>query len=125
MAAAQAAGSGQNVYVKAYIVGSVDGQVYASGAVFGTNGTQKTNIMIAASASETDPEKCMPVQLPNTDIRAKLNLADNPDNYKKEVLLYGNIEKYFGVVGIKSVTYAEIGGNAIGTKASAKRKARR
>ena len=97
----------------------------ASGAVFGTNGTQKTNIMIAASASETDPEKCMPVQLPNTDIRAKLNLADNPDNYKKEVLLYGNIEKYFGVVGIKSVTYAEIGGNAIGTKASAKRKARR
>ena len=125
VAAAQAAGSGQNVYVKAYIVGSVDGQVYASGAVFGINGTQKTNILISASASETDPEKCMPVQLPNTDIRAKLNLTDNPDNYKKEVLLYGNIEKYFGVVGIKSVTYAEIDGNAIGNKAAAKRKMRR
>ena len=67
----------------------------------------------------------MPVQLPNTDIRAQLNLTDNPGNYKKEVLLYGNIEKYFGVPGVKSVTYAEIGGKTIGTKASAKRKARR
>ena len=123
--AAFSAGNVTGVYVKAYIVGSVDGQVYASGAVFGTDGTQKTNILIAASASETDPEKCMPVQLPNTDIRAQLNLTDNPGNYKKEVLLYGNIEKYFGVPGVKSVTYAEIGGKTIGTKASAKRKARR
>jgi len=125
VADAQAAGSGTGVYVKAYIVGNVDGQVYSSGAIFGTTGTQKTNLLIANSASETDPEKCMPVQLPSGAVRDALNLADNAGNYKKEVLLYGNIERYFGVTGLKTVTYAEIDGNAIGTKASAKRKARR
>ena len=116
VSAAQAAGSGSGVYVKAYIVGSVDGQVYASGAVFGTTGTQKTNIIIAASADETNVDNCMPVQLPSGDVRNAINLQDNSGNYKKEVLLYGNIEKYFGVVGLKAVTYAEINGKAIGTK---------
>ncbi len=116
VSAAQAAGTGTGVYVKAYIVGSIDGQVYASGAVFGTTGTQKTNILIAASADETNVDNCMPVQLPSGAVRNALNLQDNPGNYKKEVLLYGNIEKYFGVVGLKSVTYAEIGGSPVGTK---------
>ncbi len=116
VSAAQAAGTGTGVYVKAYIVGSIDGQVYASGAVFGTTGTQKTNILIAASADETNVDNCMPVQLPSGAVRNAINLQDNPGNYKKEVLLYGNIEKYFGVVGLKSVTYAEIGGSSVGSK---------
>ena len=90
--------------------------MYASGAVFGTTGTQKTNILIAASADETNVDNCMPVQLPSGAVRNAINLQDNPGNYKKEVLLYGNIEKYFGVVGLKSVTYAEIGGSSVGSK---------
>ena len=114
---AVAAGSGSGVYVKAYIVGYVSGQVLSEGAHFTADGCDvKTNLLIADSASETDVTKCMPVQLPSGNVRNGLNLQDNPGNYKKEVLLYGNIEKYFGATGVKSVTYAEVNGASVGTK---------
>ncbi len=117
VAGAIAANSGTGVYIKAYIVGYVEGQVLAEGAHFTAEGCNvKSNMLIAASASETDISKCMPVQLPNGDVRTGLNLQDNPGNIKKEVLLYGNIEKYFGAPGVKAVTYAEIDGKNIGTK---------
>ena len=117
MAGAIAANSGTGVYIKAYIVGYVEGQVLTEGAHFTAEGCNvKSNMLIAASASETDISKCMPVQLPNGDVRTGLNLQDNPGNIKKEVLLYGNIEKYFGAPGVKAVTYAEIDGKNIGTK---------
>lgn len=104
------------VFVKAYIVGWVEGQVYTSGAHFDSNSSSATNILIAESATETNPEKCMPVQLPAGDIRNALNLKDNPGNYKKEVILYGDIIKYFGVPGLKNTSYAKIGSTEIGTK---------
>ena len=109
--------SGSGKYVKGFIVGWVSGQVLAEGAHFSADGCDvATNVLIASSASETDLSKCMPVQLPSGAVRTGLNLKDNPGNYKQEVLLYGNLEKYFGAPGLKSVTYAELGGNAIGTK---------
>ena len=113
--AAIAAGSGTGVYVKAYIVGNVTGQVLAEGAHFDATGDSKTNILIAASADETDVTKCMPVQLPDGAIRSALNLKENPGNYKKEVTLYGNIEKYFSTTGLKTVTFAILDGKNIGT----------
>lgn len=117
VAAAMAAGSGSGVYVKAYIVGYVEGQVLADGAHFTANGCNvKTNLLIADSSSETNVANCIPVQLPNGNVRTGLNLQDNPGNLGKQVLLYGNIEKYFGATGLKSVTYAEIDGATIGTK---------
>ena len=82
------------VFIKAFIVGFVEGQVYTEGATFSSASTSQTNILIAASADETSATKCMPVQLPTGDIRSKLNLKDNAGNYKKEVLLYGDITKY-------------------------------
>ena len=123
VSAAIAAGSGTGVYVKAYIVGCVSGQVYDTGATFDVLSDVKTNLLIAESSTESDPSKCMPVQLPSGDIRNGLNLADNASNLGKEVLLFGNIEAYFKVPGIKSVTYAEIGGKSIGTKSNVRRKA--
>lgn len=114
---AMAAGSGTGVYVKGYIVGYVTGQVLASGATFKADGCDvKTNILVAASASETNVDNCMPVQLPTGAVRNGVNLQDNPENFGKEILMYGNIEKYFGVTGIKAVSYAEMNGNGIGTK---------
>lgn len=116
VAGAVAAGSGTGVYVKAFVVGYVTGQVLADGAKFTADGCDvKTNILIAASSDETDVAKCMPVQLPAGDVRNGVNLQDNASNYKKEITLYGNIEKYFGTTGIKSVTYALIDGKGIGT----------
>lgn len=116
IADAVAAGSGTEKYVKAYIVGWVEGQVLSEGAHFNGNATSNTNILIADSPDETDVTKCMPVQLPTGAVRNAVNLKDNPDNYKKEVLLNGNIEKYFGATGIKGTGYAKIGDKEAGTK---------
>ena len=95
--------------VKGYIVGWVEGQSYESGAKFNGNVTddaEKTDVLLADSPDETDPAKCIPVQLPSGAVRNKVNLKDNPGNYKKQVALTGSIEKYFGVPGLKSVTKA-------------------
>ena len=114
--AAIAKGEQAGVYVKGFIVGFVDGQAYDTGATFSDAATGKTNVLIAASVSETDPTKCMPVQLPTGAIREGLNLQDNKGNYKKEVTLYGDIATYFKVPGIKNTSYALIDGKTIGTK---------
>ena len=115
VAAAIAKANQTGVFVKAFIVGFVDGQVYTEVANFSSASTTQTNILIAGSADEKNVANCMPVQLPTGDIRTKLNLKDNAGNYKKEVLLYGDITKYFGVPGLKNTSYAVIDGNSIGT----------
>ncbi len=111
--AAIAAASKTGAYVKGYIVGNAPDKTISS-AIFTADGASETNILIAASADETQTANCMAVQLPTGDIRTKLNLSANPSNLKKEVILYGNIENYFGQVGIKSVTYAILEGTEIG-----------
>lgn len=113
--AAIAAASGTGVYVKGFIVGSIDGKA-TTDAKFSAETATASNVLIAASADETDITKCMPVQLPTGAVRTALNLVDNAGNYKKEVTLYGNIEKYFSVTGLKTVTYAILDGTEIGTK---------
>ena len=95
--------------VKGYIVGWVEGQNYESGARFNNNVTEDngyTDILLADNPDETDATKCIPVQLPSGNVRSKVNIKDNPGNYKKLVTLTGSIEKYFGVPGLKSVTKA-------------------
>lgn len=95
--------------VKGYIVGYVPGQKFSE-AVIGLEGeVSKTNLLLADAANETDYEKCIPVQLPSGEVRNALNLAENPENLGKEATLTGNIEKYFGVPGFKSVTAYELG----------------
>lgn len=97
-------GGAKEVYVTGYIVGSVDGQNIKDGAHFSTEAASATNILIADSAKETDLAKCIPVQLPSGAVRSALNLAGNPANLGKQVTLKGNIEKYFGVAGLKSTS---------------------
>lgn len=96
--------------IKAYIVGTVNGQVYTDGCIFSGTAESKTNLLIADDPTETDPANCMPVQLPSGAVRNALNLVDNPGNYKKLVTLTGSLEKYFTVAGLKAVTKYEIDG---------------
>lgn len=96
-------------WVKGYIVGSVTDKSFDS-AVLGASPASQTNILVAASADETDAANCIPVQLPAGDVRSKLNLADNPGNYKAEVTFEGSLEKYFGKAGVKNVTAFSITG---------------
>ena len=108
---AAAAASG-NAWVQAYIVGWIEGQKIAEGAHFNGTSTVASNLLIADTPDETDVNKCMPVQLPSgTDARSALNLLDNPGNYKKQVKLYGLLDKYFGVAGLRSVSEYVIDGS--------------
>ena len=102
--------SGTSVWVDGYIVGWVDGKTLSDGAKFNADATVATNILLAASADETDLSKCIPVQLPSGTVRNALNLQNNPGNYKKKVALKGSIEKYFGASGVKSVSDYKLDG---------------
>ena len=95
--------------VNGYIVGSIDDKSIDD-ANFSGNAVLKTNLLIADNADETDISKCLAVQLPSGKVRDALNLVDNPDNYKKQVVLTGSLEKYFGVAGLKNVTAYSIDG---------------
>ena len=110
--------TGTNKYIKGYIVGYVPAKALNE-AIFGDASsaeTAPTNILLAAKADEKEVTNCMPIQLPAGDLRTALNLKDNPGNLKKELIICGNIENYFGVPGLKSATYAKIDGKEIGKK---------
>ena len=67
--------------------------------------TSKTNIVIGAQEWQALREKTIGVELPNGDIRKKLNLVDHPENLKKPIAITGVVvDSYFGYPGLKSVT---------------------
>lgn len=110
--------TGTGKYIKGYIVGYVPDRALNE-AIFGDASsaeTAPTNILLAAKADEKEVNNCMPIQLPAGDLRTALNLKDNPGNLKKELIICGNIETYFGATGLKSATYAKINGKEIGKK---------
>lgn len=110
--------TGTGKYIKGYIVGYVPAKALNE-AIFGDASsaeTAPTNILLAAKADEKEVNNCMPIQLPAGDLRTALNLKDNPGNLKKELIICGNIETYFGATGLKSATYAKINGKEIGKK---------
>ena len=108
--------------VKGYIVGAMNSTGYVP--EFGTT-TVKTNIMLSDNPNETEEANCIIVQLPSGQLRTDLNLADNPDNYKKEIKITGSIEKYFQVAGLKNPTaYEFTGATGIGKLESENNNAR-
>ena len=110
--------TGTSKYIKGYIVGYVPDKALNE-AIFGDASsaeTAPTNILLAAKADEKEVTNCMPIQLPAGDLRTALNLKNNPGNLKKELIICGNIETYFGAIGLKSPVYAKIDGKEIGKK---------
>ena len=106
-------------YVKAFIVGQVNGAAITTGAEFdapfspstntdGTVNTYNTNLLVAASADVNDVAKCVPVQLPAGDLRTNFNLPENPEMDGKEVLICGTLTAYFKVPGIKNTSSIEL-----------------
>ena len=111
----QAMSASGNNYVKGYIVGYIDGMSLATGATFGVPSTAETEILLAETPDETSPDNVFPVQLPAGDIRNALELSAHSNYLKQEVLLYGSVEKYFGVTGMKGTSWVSIDGNTYGT----------
>lgn len=96
-------------YVRGYIVGSIKkGGKSINSAVFGSSDVA-SNIVIADSPNETDCKKCVAVELAsNSAARTKLNLQDNPENLHKQILVLGTIQKYMGVLGVKSTKLVKL-----------------
>lgn len=119
-------------WVKAYIVGQINGASMSSAefdAPFtsGTNADGEptgymTNVLIADAADESTPDNCVPVQLPAGAVRTGVNLVQNPNNDGLEILLYGSLETYFGVTGVKSTKYAKIGDKEFGVNPNVEQK---
>lgn len=93
-------------WVKGYIVGSVKAGVSTvasnSDIIFGADAEMDNNLVIAATAGETDWTHCMAVNLPQgSDIRKYGNLADNPAVYKREIIVQGALNSYLGMPGVQ------------------------
>lgn len=91
------------VWVHGFIVASANGSL--DKLIFeGGDEAIPSNIMLAASKDATEKGDMIPVALPTGNVRAALNLKDNAANIGLEVWVYGTIEKYFSVAGVKNVT---------------------
>ena len=119
----KAGGSATTAFVTGYVVGYVNGNSYNESTVtFGYPEKADTEIVIADSPNETDYQNCIPVQLPKEGKwRSELELYAQQALMHQQVVIKGSIEKYFGVCGIKSPSYASWGETVIGTAEAKKR----
>ena len=84
---------------KAWVKGEISGFFNNNAFVAGTEGAIASNL--ALSAGDIN----VPVALPSgSQVLTNLNLLDNATNLGKTVWVYGTIEKYFKVPGVKNVT---------------------
>lgn len=94
----------EDVWLEGYIVGWVKGMFYSSGVQFELDPAGETvnsNIILGPSEDVTDPDLCVPVQLPKGAVRNELNLNSNPGNLGKYVKIHGQYAQYFGRRGFK------------------------
>ena len=114
--AAQQKQDGTIAWVQGYIVGTVENYEDLSGsAKFAAPFTAKNNLLIAASATETNVKNCVCVQLSSgTELYSKLNLAENATNLGHILAIQGSLEKFYGFPGVKSTTAATLDGKDVG-----------
>ncbi len=111
MAAYVAGDTIHDAWVKGYIVGYAPGSKISE-TVFGIpEDSLKTNLVIAASPDEVNPDNCFPVALPKGWIRENLDVCANNELYKAEIILCGDIMKYFGVAGMKNTSDYSLDGD--------------
>lgn len=94
----------EEVWIKGYIVGYIDGNSAAGFTPDVPRDTIQTEIVIADSEDETEIANCVAVQLPTGAVREALDLFTNPGNFGKVVWLQGKLQKYFGMAGMKSTS---------------------
>ena len=114
-------------WVEGYIVGTVAAGVQEvtdnSNIIWSDQAELPTNLVIAASADETDWTKCIVVDLPQgSAFRDDANMVDHPEVYKKHILVSGNLATLFGMPGITDnggkASDVEIDGITIGNGSS-------
>ncbi|MCI7575879.1 MAG: DUF6359 domain-containing protein [Bacteroidales bacterium] len=101
-------------WVKAYIVGSYNFDADPK-FVIGTANASGTSLLLADDPESTDTYKVASVKLSAGKFRDALNLVAHPENYKKELKLYGIVEAYCGIGGIVNIEEAYLDGENVGT----------
>ena len=97
---------------KVWVIGYIAGCA-ANGGVVSEADAVNSNILLTDAATFDKTDVLLPVALPNNDTRTAVNLVDNPTNKGKEIKVYGKIQTYFGVAGVKDVTNHEFTGNSV------------
>lgn len=96
------------IWVKGYIVGcasTTGGYKYCFAQPF----ESMTSILIADNKKENDKKNVVAIQLKSgSDIRADLNLAENPGNYRRTVAVYGYKTTYLRIDGMKEILDYEL-----------------
>ena len=86
-------------WVEGYIVGTMYNNKLATDTVL------NSNFVLATTAEDT--VTLVPVALPSGEVRTDLNLVDNPGNLGKKIAVKGNLEAYFSMPGVRSVSEYE------------------
>lgn len=92
-------------WVSGYIVGSVKAGVTDIDSndkiIWGSAAEMDNTLVIAPAADVKDYTKCLVFALPQgSDLRAKGNLIDNPDNLGKEMKIRGTFDSFMGANGL-------------------------
>ena len=97
---------------KVWVIGYIAGCA-ANGGVISKDDPVDSNILLTATATFDETDVLLPVGIPNNASRTAINIKDNPTNVGKEVKVYGKVQKYFGVNGVKEVTSHEFTGQSV------------
>ncbi len=99
----------EKYWVKAYIVGSYNYDNEPK-FVIGSDNASNSSLLLADDPASDDTYSVASVKLPIGIFREKLNLVSHPENYQKEIILYGVVEKYCGIGGIVKIEKAYLDG---------------
>ena len=95
----------KDVWVEEYIVGYYSGSKHTSFSTDFSNIEKYTGSNIALASSPDDIESgedTFPVELQKESIRAAIDVIIYPNNYKRKVKVKGNLDKYFGLTGMRA-----------------------
>lgn len=103
---------GSTGWIEGYIVGSLAaGVTTVSGngdAIFSSNAETVYNVLIAGSPDVVDINECVMVELPAaSQLRRYVNLMDNPDMYKKKLMVKGKIDMSMNMHAITGISGGE------------------
>ena len=99
-----------------YFNGKLEGKAWVKGVLSGYFNNNKyltgTEGAVASNIALSQGDLAIPVALPNgSDVRAALNLMDNPTLLNSTIWVYGTLENYFNQAGVKNTSDASFDGN--------------
>ena len=89
-----------------WFVGYVVGSTYTSmdNAVFDSETTNKSNILISDNPNCESSQECVPVDLKSASLQQQFSLVYNPERFRQCIIVRGRYGSYFRVKGIRELS---------------------